>query len=396
MIRWALIPFVLFAGTAYAAEPTPMPWEQDVRQAIVHVESVWAYRLGVLVGDGNTVWSYAGEKDRARTITVNVPGEPEVEAEGWVYHDGPRLMWTLKPEKSLGHQGLTVSMKSVEPGSTVYTLGKSHKYKVEHDPMVRVLVASTEPHAFTLAAESGELRPGAPVVDGDGHLLGILTSGRRVVPAYVMSDNSHFMERCAGVQKIFGIRAGAEIQGALGGDSTQNRLFGIDSDVATIFELDFGVALWDRLGIVGSVGFAVGDTDDHLTAVEAADGLGSGVVSTSGGKAVRLGLELQYRQLLHASALPIYVDFAAGGLFNDELIEANGPLLRSTDPACNPSSQACPLVVQDGGDIDNAHTFDLRVGVDFRFGPLLVGYRFLPGFGDAVQAHQITIGLQGP
>lgn len=386
MTRWftsLTIALVAVATSAHAAEPSlravHMPWEDAARAALVDVESAWLMAHGVLVGDTATVWSTFGFIDTGRPFEVtHARGGPMIEATGRSYEHDHRSAWVLALEAPLAGTPLAVAdAVTITVGMTVYG------FEVRGDDLgeaqlVEVMVGAVADGHFTLATHPWTLTPGSPILDAAGELIGLLGWNLEVIPARAIAE-APLAERGLSVLPLIGYRAGYQSGGLLG-----------DSGV---LDLELGVTLGDRVSLVGIFGLGFRAPTGGLLQLPEGDGEGFGRVAFDDSIALRAGFEARYRQQLTGGFFPLYLDVAAGLLSTSHFRTASGPVFRSTEPGCDPGVSGCDLRLDATPELDAEHTLDASLGLDLRWGPASLGYRFNPGFGDAPAAHTLLFGV---
>ena len=376
----ALLALVALAPAAAAEPPEGPPWAERVSAALVDVETAWQVASGVLVGDGRTVL-LADLVDTGRALHVHRLAAPAVVRDGdaRVSADDASSLWILKLDEPLAEQGLTIAAGAPQVGDPVWLVSKvTHDGGTPVASLGETRVTGVAAERFAIGASDLGWRDGTPVLNAAGEVLGMLCFDGRVVRVDPDADRPEPAPRGISVLPVVGLRLGGEAGGLFDGAFT--------------YDVEAGLALWDRLALVTRFGFAIGGTGPGLEPLPATDGLGPGVATTAGDLALRLGFEARYRLYLGGADFPIYVDLAAGLQYAYAPALPSGPAFRSGDVGCDPLVEACALQVSEPGSLPSRDAFDASFGVDVRLGGVVLGYRLLPGLGDAPMAHQFTIG----
>ncbi|PKN56454.1 MAG: hypothetical protein CVU56_15960 [Deltaproteobacteria bacterium HGW-Deltaproteobacteria-14] len=301
------------------------------------------------------------------------------EADARVSEEDRSSLWILDLDGPLAERGLTIAAGAPQVGDPVWLI--SRVTRGGGAPVVSLgetRVTGVAPERLAIGASDLGWRDGTPVLNAAGEVLGLLSRDGRVVRVDPDADRPEPAPRGISVLPVVGLRLGGEAGGLFDGAFT--------------YDVEAGVSLWDRLAIVTRFGFAIGDAGPGLAPLPAVDGLGPGVATTAGDLALRLGLEARYRMYLGGADFPVYIDLAAGLQYSYAPGLASGPAFRSGDLACDPLAEACPLQVVEPGVLPSRDALDASFGVDVRLGGVVLGYRLLPGLGDAPMAHQFTIG----
>jgi|GEM_PF-3124973 len=378
-------PLTLALTCALATLATPSragtpAWADRVGAALVDVETAWQVASGVLVGDGRTVL-VTDLVDTGRALRVHRVATPEIEreADARIAGDSWTGLWILTPAEPLAERGLPIAATPPKIGDVVWLVSKVTRRDGELvAPLGETRVQAVAAEHFAIDAQNLGWRSGTPVLNAAGELLGLMAFDGRVVRLDPTVDRPEPEERGMSVLPLVGFRLGGEAGGLLDG--------------AFLYDIDLGVTLGDQLSLVARLGFGLGEPPSGVEALPAADGLGAGAMESSGALALRLGLEARYRLYLGGADLPFYVDLTAGMQYAYAPNLASGLAFRSGDPGCDPLAEACPLQISAPGDLPGRDALDASFGVDFRFTGMSLGYRFLPGLGDAPAAHQITFG----
>lgn len=366
---------------ASAAEPIEVhpPWEARARASLVHVETAWNSASGVLVGDAKTVYAAIGFLDTGRAIEVQAAaGGKIVEADVSIYAHDWAWAWILSLPTPVDATPLAVSDVGVSPGDHVYVF-EDRGRGLAHAQLVEVLVGAIGNGHFTLASPCNGVYPGSPVLDAEGRFIGLLGGNLEVTPAASLADPRRHEERGLSILPVIGYRFGYESGGLM--------------NEAGTFDIDLGVTLADRVSIVGRMGLLFRSPSEGLARLPEEDGEGFGRVAVDDSIGLRLGLEARYRFYLGGGAFPFYLDLSAGLVSSWAFRTASGPTFRSTEPGCDPGSDACPIRLDPTPELDSKSALDASFGIDLRWGPTSLGYRFMPGIGDAPAAHQLLFGV---
>ncbi|MBI5489081.1 MAG: hypothetical protein HY905_17230 [Deltaproteobacteria bacterium] len=388
----AAAPFVLLlivsagpgpaAAQVAAAEATDATGEQPVAaappidlervlEAVVEYDTPWASGYGLLVRDDRTVVFPEPGADAGRTITVHPVGHPESESDASevrrsVVWDVDYGFFVLTLERPLAGRPLALAPGLPALGDRVYTLdettGDDGETKFE---LVETRVTSVSASRFTLGMTGEQTFGGAPVLDAQGRIVGLVDWGTGVVGVSRLLEPESLQPRPMALLPVLGLRGYYQWGGIPDGTG------------GAVFEL--GISLWDQLGVVLDFGVNGGSGvhELRLDAPSATVGPGRLTVEDLG---IDLGLELQYRLLLARWSMPLHLRFAAGVRYEYLARDPSGPAFYSGDPACDPSvpGAVCRLVSGPTPDDLGLHGVGLIVGADVTLGGFSVGYRFIP------------------
>jgi len=359
--------------------------ERQVNGAMVECLLPHSRSEGVLLGDRRTaiafsVGLYSGRRVIVRPAPLLEDGQHDARAraasvrverlgtdeDSWAYlvHLGSELPGTP----------LRVSSAVPRLGASVYIVRLADRLKKHRAAATTLAAVSAD--ELDVAVPTGEV---LFVLDREGDLLAVRAGSRLVLASQLLSSRAP--PRRVSVLPVIGLRF------ARAWDEERGNELGFDAEA--------GLALWDRLSIVARAGMSFGEQSaQRLTT----GGPGSGMVMASSTRA-HVGMELRYRQLF-ADGVYTYLDLVAGVEGAFVRYHADGPALFSESAACDPFVSACPLRFQPPDVyLDqlgyNGVGFDF--GADLRLGPLVIGYRFLPGaLADRLaNRHLFTIGLSG-
>lgn len=372
---------VLAALSAPARAAEPPPWEARARGALVHAETVYVEATAVLVGDQRTLVAVAPWIDAGRAIELRVPsatGERVVEAATRQVDHPLAPTWLLTSPVDVAAEPLTLSEIAFAPGVQVFVFA-GHAGATRDTKLVATMIASTtaESEHVRVTGDHWSFVPGSPVLDQDGRLMGFLTGWGAVVPARALLEAPR-RERSLSILPLVGYRLGVQFGGLMDG--------------SFILDFDAGITLDDRVTILARTGLGLVAPEQRLLLLPERDGLGPARVEYSDALELRAGLEARYRFYLGGGSFPFYLDLAAGLAFEWRMREAAGPAFRSTEPGCDPAVAGCPLRVDPAPDLADRTSLDASFGIDLRAGPIVLGYRFLPGFGAGDQGHVLTFG----
>lgn len=341
---------------------------ERIEQAIVECDTLWANGFGLLVGDERTAIMNGPLNDAGRTIVVRrVNGAQETEADQ-VDMAAPRsldqrvLILTLAGP--VGGTPLLPATDDPELGDRVWVVDKlpalDGTWKFE---LVETTIAAQSGSRLTLGGGAAHGYDGAPVVDDDGRLLGIMDDAGNVLRIERILAPEERLPRAASLLPLFGLYGFYEWGGLADGSG------GV--------RLRYGVTLWDQLSVLMYVGLNTGG-DERRMRLAPVDGSGPGMVSVSE-LGLDAGLDLEYRLLLADSVMPVYLRFVAGMRYAFMSADPLSLPVWSSVPTCDPLEEACPLQSGPGAEPVRTHAVGLEVGADLTWGGVMVGYRFVPG-----------------
>ena len=353
--------------------------EARLSSAMVRIHTAWLVGVGYLVNDNKTVIAPGvildtGREYHVRPFDQDGPEATSVRVEHFDNPHGPAIQ-VLHLDRELPGVPLAVSQAEVALGDEVITLRPTGDEERPFE-LVRTTVTATSRSALDVAAGSSG---GMPLVDQAGDLLGVSTTAGTAVRSGEVFG--HLEERPFAITPLVGVRMGLISGGGM--------------DQAFAVNFDFGLSLWDRLSLVGVVGFGL-DEQETLSQDGGAD-LGIGSVQGSE-VAVNLGLEVRYRWLLGSwETGDLYLDLAAGGVAGYHTFSASGQAFFG-GPGCDPGFEVCPLAMRDADDFlggTKGWDFGLSVGADLRFNGMSLGYRYQPGAVSTlgVDTHTFLFGM---
>lgn len=367
-------------GSAQAA-----PDAEEVSSAMVYIHSTYTWGMGVRISDERTVLApIFGWLDTGRDFYVHpaVGDHPEVEAEVSIFEGEAQTILKLDLREPLPGGFLHVCEGvDVEIGDRVYfpvcPSGWCHDEGWEL--MESSIDAFSESMLILPVAFVDHVKLGVPVLHEDGCVLALMSSYDGTAIRTGAALNPEFYEpRGMSVLPIIGFHFGAGIGGFLEG--------------AFVMTIDVGVALWDQLAFVLRFQMGLGEESPvHVVS----DDLGVGSVPRMNYD-VSIGLETRYRLMLfEVEGSPLYLDFAAGVMYQASMSEATGTAVFSGDPGCNPYEEPCPIMLDESSHNHTREGVGPTFGADLRFFGLNLGYRFVPGAisYQIPDTHYITFGV---
>ncbi len=384
-------PINMVAPSAHEVGLSPVEGEAVIDRnrlvsALVQFTTAWSRGFGYLIGDRRTVVLVSDLRDRYRRITVKMAeGEgPEVSVVHVRRQHNHRFesFVVLQLESDLPGTPLEVSDLGPAIGDTVLIL-----HRLEHGEhaapnaieVAQASITASSRYTLTVGEAWNQIWRGSPVFDQQGRVVAFFgNAGFAMRINEILAEVNQEVDRQL-VTPTIGLRLGTEFGGFL-------------EDPLTI-ELEFGVALWDQLGIMLFVGAGL-SSDNSLVLIEPSAIYEAGVAQGEH-NTVFLGLELEYRLLLTRSSMPFYLDFALGLTYTISILEMNAPAFYATEPGCDPLGGSCGLTIGEPPTRDVLHAVGLSVGLDLRAGPFVIGYRFIPEGASYNQpnTHRLNFGL---
>lgn len=373
-----------------APEEAPLDAEQ-LFGALVEYRTAWHSGRGFLIGDRRTV-VVSCLRQRYRRITVRMAGTdtPEVrvanirasDSEREVDSEQYQALAVLTLESDLPGTPLPVSALHPELEDTVWFVARRQGDRDEDDPesleIGRTSVTAASASSLSVGTSAGQQWAGAPLVDDAGAVVAFMgTGGRAPRSRDVLSQETLEPHRQV-VSPLLGFRLGT--------------VFGLSGNPQLSLEIEGGITLFDQLGIAVRLGGTIGAS--ALQSLPASDGHEQGVVSTTS-SSLLLGFELRYRLLLARLSFPLYLDFAVGLTYMATFTESSDLAFYATEPGCDPLGGACGLTAGEGPGSEVSHGLGPSFGVDFRAGPLVIGYRVTPSAisHNLPTTHWLTFGI---
>jgi hypothetical protein len=358
----------LAAQPAEAPPPSPAPDInlEQIERAIVECDTLWSNGFGLLVGDDRTVIMTAPMNDAGRGITirgVNGGGETEADqvdvATPWSA-DQRILILTLAG--TTGGTPLVPTARDAALGDRVRVLDKLADLGSWRFELVETTISAVSETRLSLGAGDAHGYDGAPALDEEGRLLGIMDSAGNVLRIERILSPGERLPRAASPLPLFGLYGFYEWGGLADGSG------GV--------RLRYGVTLWDQLSILMYVGFNSGG-DERTMRLDPVDGSGPGMVAVSD-LGLDAGFDFEYRLLLARSTMPLYARFVVGLRYSFMSADPAGLPLWSSSPSCDPLEESCSLRSGPAVETVNTHAVGLEVGADLTWGGVTVGYRFVP------------------
>ncbi len=375
---------------ARANAPEPVVNRDYLNAAMVEYRTAWQRGVGFLVGDQRTVIVVDEDlRDRHRRISVRmIQGDndrPEVDVVEVRRQNASRFseFVILRLEEDLPGTPLPISPEQPNLTDTVLILNRV--MDVHNRPPAAIEVAwaavtASSQYTITVGTSWSQIWHGSPVFDERGRLVAFFgNSGFAMRIGEILADVNHHADRQL-FTPVIGLRLGTEFGGFL--------------DNPLTVELEFGMAIWDQLGIMFFLGGGL-DTEETMSQIPEGGDRGQGVAQ-SDLSTFYLGLEVEYRLLLTRTSMPFYLDFSFGVQYTMYTVDYTGSAFYSSQPGCDPSESDCGLIVGEPPNRDVTHAVALSVGADLRAGPFVIGYRFIPegaSFNQPNNTHRLNFGI---